>query len=78
MGDADDAAREVDARAGLEALNTEYVDAAAKQLRDAGVPDHLAEAALAAYAEKLAAQLDHDWPMIVRDMQISAGRARLQ
>lgn len=78
MSDADDAAHEADTRAGLEEINREYVDAFAKQLHKAGVPDHHAEAALAAYAEKLAAQLDHDWPLIVRDMQISAGRARLQ
>ena len=74
----DDATHEADTRAGLEALNAEYVANATKQLRDAGVPDHLAEAALAAYAETLADNLNRDMPLILRDLKLSTGEIRLQ
>lgn len=74
----DDATHEADVRAGLEAINAEYVAHATKQLRDAGVPDHLVEPAIAAYAKTLADNLDRDMPLILRDLKLSTGEIRLQ
>ena len=69
---------ELDTLEGLRAINAEYAADASRQLRDAGVPDDLAAAALAEYEAVMAARLERDWEMIRRDMKISAGEARLQ
>lgn len=79
MSDADDLSEhEADTLAGLEEINREYAADFATQLRAAGQPEHLVAAAVAEYEEMLAARLERAWPLMRRDMQISAGRARLQ
>ncbi len=78
MTGADDDAHEADTRAVFETGNRECVDDLARQMREAGFPRQAIESATASFAEMLAARLERDMPLMLRDVKISAGEIRMQ